>query len=70
MQGLNLRSVTCYRVLAHAGYQWIVVVFFVFIFAANIFLRTAASIASIFMCRRNDNSAPAHADGNATVQST
>ena len=51
--------------LGHAGYQWVVVVFFVFIFAANIFLRTAASIAGIVMCRRNDESAPAHADGKS-----
>ena len=43
-------------------------VFFVFIFAANIFLRTAASIAGIVVCRRNDESAPAHVVGTQNVQ--
>ena len=41
--------------------------FFVFIFAANIFLRTAASVADIVVCRRNDKSAPGHLVGRLTV---
>lgn len=31
--------------------------FFLAIFAANIFLRTAASVASIWLCRQNEKSA-------------
>ena len=54
--------------VAHAGYQWIVAVFFLFIFAANIFLRTAASIAGIVMCRRNEQSAPTHIVGRLAAQ--
>ncbi|KAK9827295.1 hypothetical protein WJX81_001582 [Elliptochloris bilobata] len=38
------------------GYQWIVALFFLVIFAANIFLRTAASVASILLCRKNEKS--------------